>query len=62
MNKPKLILVGEDGNCFYILGKAIKTAKEAGWPKEKIEKFQKEATSGDYDHLLQICMEHFEVI
>ena len=59
--KPKLVLVGEDGNAFFILGRARKVARTAGWDTEKIEKFTSEATSGNYDHLLQTCMKYFEV-
>ncbi|TET67482.1 MAG: hypothetical protein E3J56_12805 [Candidatus Aminicenantes bacterium] len=62
MSKPKLKLIGEDGNVFFILGKAVREAKRAGWSEEKIEKFKKEAMSGNYDHALQTCMEHFDVI
>lgn len=62
MSKPKLKLIGEDGNVFFILGKAVREARRAGWSEEKIEKFQKEATSGDYDHALQTCMKYFDVI
>jgi len=61
MSKPELKLIGEDGNVFSILGKAMRAARQAGWSKEKIEKFQKDAMSGDYDHVLQLCTEHFEV-
>ncbi len=59
--KPELRLIGEDGNVFFILGKAVRAARQAGWSEEKVEKFKKEAISGDYDHALQTCMEYFEV-
>ena len=62
MSKPTLRLIGEDGNVFFILGKAVREACRAGWDEEKIEQFKKEAMSGDYDHALQTCMEYFEVI
>ena len=62
MSKPELKLVGEDGNAFFIIGKAVRVAKKEGWSKEKIEKFQKEAMSGDYNKVLQTCMEYFDVI
>lgn len=62
MDKPRLKLIGEDGNVFFILGKAVREGRRAGWPKEKIEKFQKEAMSGDYDHALQTCMDYFDVV
>jgi len=61
MEKPKLKLVGEDGNVFNILGLALKAAKAANWKKEKIEKFKKEAMAGNYDQALQICMKYFDV-
>jgi len=62
MEKPELTLVGESGNAFAILGKARKVAREAGWEKEKIDKFMSEATSGNYDHLLKTCFEYFDVL
>jgi len=60
-SKPELRLIGLDGNAFAILGKAKRVAKEAGWDKEKIDKFLKEATAGNYDHLIQTCMRYFDV-
>lgn len=61
MSKPKLKLIGEDGNVFFIIGKAVREAKRAGWDKEKIEKFKEDCMSGNYDNVLCLCMEHFEV-
>lgn len=58
--KPKLKLVGEDGNVFAILGRARKAARLAGWTDDQWTEFHKEATSFDYDHVLQACMEHFD--
>lgn len=49
-------LVGEDGNAFSILGRVSRALREAGVPKDERDKFQAEATSGDYDHLLQTVM------
>lgn len=60
-DKPKLQLVGTDGNAFAILGKARKAGKRAGWSKEKVNEVLEEAKSGDYDHLLQTVMIHFDV-
>lgn len=56
--KPTLEILGEDGNAFAILGKAKRVAEKHGLDWEAIKK---EATSGDYDHLLQVMMRHFEV-
>lgn len=49
-------LVGEDGNAFAILGRVMKAMKSAGLSKEVQNAYYKEATSGDYDHLLQTTM------
>lgn len=54
--KVKVKLVGQDGNAFAILGRVQSAMKKAGVPKEEMNVFLKEATSGDYDHLLQTCM------
>jgi hypothetical protein len=56
--KPKLQLTGEDGNAFFILGKAMRVAKKNGMDWETI---QKEAMSGDYNHLLATMMKYFDV-
>ena len=57
--KPTLKILGEDGNAFYILGKASRVAKENNmdWKAIRID-----ATTGDYDHLLQTMMKYFKVI
>lgn len=61
MPKPTLQLSGNDGNAFAILGAAKRAGRQAGWSKKQLTDFQKEATSGDYDHVIQTCMEYFEV-
>ena len=54
-------LAGEDGNAFMILGRMRKALRRADVPKEEIEEFQEQATSGDYDDLLRTCMEWVNV-
>lgn len=49
LQKPELELTGQDGNAFAILGNAKRVAEANNMDWETI---QKEATSGDYDHLL----------
>lgn len=56
-----VILTGIDGNAFNILGVCINEMRKAGLPKEKRDEFYKEATSANYDHLLQTCMKWFNV-
>lgn len=59
--KPIVQLTGEDGNAFYILGKVRRALKGAGASKEIIDKYTKEATFGNYDHLLRTTMQYVEV-
>lgn len=59
--KPKVQLSGRDGNAFGILGACARAAKDAGWPPEKVKAVMDEMKSGNYDHLLQKAMEHFDV-
>jgi hypothetical protein len=49
-------LVGEDGNAFAILGRVQKAMRRAGVEKSDIDAYLKEATSGDYNHLLVTTM------
>jgi len=57
-DKPVLKLIGQDSNAFMILGLAQRVAKRNRMDWEAIKA---DATSGDYDHLLQVMMKHFEV-
>lgn len=59
--KPILDLTNSDGNAYMIIGRARRVAREAGWPDAEIEAFSKEASSGDYDHILQTCFKYFDV-
>ena len=59
--KPKVKLIGQDGNAFRILGLCRKAALKAGWSKDQWNKFHGKATAGDYDHLLRLVMARFEV-
>jgi len=58
ITKAPMRLVGEDGNAFAIMGRAMKALRRAGNPPEVIEKYKAEATSGDYNHLLMVTMEY----
>jgi hypothetical protein len=49
-------LSGQDGNAFAILGRTTAALRAAGVPQEEIDAYFAEATSGDYDHLLQTTM------
>jgi len=56
----KVKLVGLDGNAFFILGRCQGAARRAGLSNEVLNEFHKEATSGDYNHLLQTCLKWFD--
>lgn len=49
-------LTGHDGNAFAILGRVIAALRKGGATTAEVNEFQKEAMSGDYDHLLQTAM------
>lgn len=59
--KPKVKLVGTDGNAFAVIGACTKAAKRAGWDQGRISTIRSEMLSGDYDHVLQTAMKYFEV-
>ena len=50
-----------DGNAFAILGRFQNEANQAGWSKNQIKEVMDEATSGDFDHLLQTFIGHNNV-
>jgi hypothetical protein len=54
-------LTGRDGNAFAVIGVVQHALKRAGIAAEEVKEFQREAMSGDYDHLLQTCMRWVEV-
>jgi len=61
LTKPTVKLVGEDGNAFSIMGRVKKALRRAGADKEYIDKYLKEATSEDYDHLLVVSMKYVDI-
>ena len=59
--KPKVKLVGENGNVFNVIGRVSKALKRAGL-KDKAEEFTKKAfNSGSYDEVLRLATEYCEV-
>lgn len=58
--KVKLSLDGLDGNAYSLLGAFAKRAKREGWTAEEIAAVRKEATSGDYGHLLNTLGDHIQ--
>lgn len=54
-------LTGQDGNAFSILGKVMRALHHHNVPSEELRRFQNEATSGDYNHLLATCMKWINI-
>jgi len=60
--KPKVKLVGTDGNVFSLIGKCSGAMRQAGVPKETISEFNSKVFSAEsYDHALRIMMEYCDV-
>ncbi len=49
-------LTGGDRNAYSILGRIQKALRNGGVSKEERDEFIAEATSGDYDNVLQTAM------
>ena len=45
-----------DGNAYGLLGMAKRAQKRAGWSDEQMSTWYAEATSGNYDHLVQTIL------
>ena len=58
--KPKMRLIGEDGNIFSILGRASGLLKDAGMKAQSDEMFQRVTACGDYDKALHIISEYVD--
>lgn len=54
-------LTGTDGNAFAILGRVQRALSDAGVEPEDLAEFHREATAGDYDHLLRTVLATVEV-
>ena len=49
-------LTDVDGNAFSVIGAVTGAMRRAGIPQEERDAFVEEASSGNYDHLLQTAM------
>lgn len=52
----EVVLSGEDGNAYSIMGKVRLALRHARVSAEEIETFTKECMESDYDNLLATCM------
>lgn len=53
---PIVDLVGVDSNAGAVMGKVAVALKGEGNPKEIVNEFYRQAMSGDYNHMLRVCM------
>ncbi len=58
--KPKMNLIGEDGNIFFILGRAGQALRQAGLEHQVSEMHERVKASGDYYKALGIISEYVE--
>lgn len=59
--KPRVKLSGQNGNAYVLMGRVSHAMRDAGISQDTIKAFVEEATAGDYDHLLKVCMKYAEV-
>ena len=59
-NKPKMQLEGQDGNIYFILGRASNLLKQAGQPDQAQEMWDRVLDSKSYDEALSIVSEYVE--
>lgn len=58
--RPKMELIGQDGNIFAIFGRASRLLKENGQPDQAKEMCDRVYQSGDYYKALNIISEYVE--
>ncbi len=61
MSESKPTVRPKDGNAYSILGATRKALRRSGMSDAKVDRIMAEAMAGDYDHLIQTCMEHVEL-
>ena len=62
INKPDCKLIGEDGNIFNLMARAIKTLRENDLSEEAKEMRERITSSGSYDEALGIIGEYVNII
>ena len=60
--KPKVNLIGQDGNIFNLIGIASRELKRAGQKDEAKEMTEKVFASKSYEEALNIIGEYCEII
>ena len=60
MTKPKMNLLGEDGNIYAILGRASRLLRQNGQSSEAEQMYFRVTSSNSYDEALRIISEYVE--
>lgn len=60
MSKPKMNLIGEDGNVFAILGRAQRLLRAEGMDEQAKEMFSRVTSCHSYEEALNIVSEYVE--
>ena len=58
--KPRVKLVGIDGNIFAVVGRCKQALEQAGLPDQAKEMTQRVFKATSYDEALGICQEYIE--
>jgi hypothetical protein len=60
IKKPKVALVGEDGNAWSIIGRVARALKQAGCSKEVVDEYRAKSLGGDYSNVLATAMDYVD--
>jgi len=61
VKKPRVKLVGEDGNVFNVIGRCSRALLNEVGPERATEFREKAFAAGSYDEVLRLAMEYCEV-
>tara|TARA_R110002074_G_scaffold388650_1_gene571461 strand:+ start:288 stop:497 length:210 start_codon:yes stop_codon:yes gene_type:complete len=59
--KPTVKLTGVSGNAFAVMGVVSRALRNAGLPKEHIDKYMQESMAGDYNNLLVVAHKYANI-
>ena len=59
-DKPRVKLVGTDGNIFAVVGRCKQALEQAGLPDQAKEMTQRVFKATSYDEALAICQEYVD--
>jgi hypothetical protein len=64
LETPEVQLSGKDGNVYGVIGALDRAARKAAWPQETIEAMKHWCfnEAKDYDEIIQMALQNFEVL